>query len=393
VNGRVAKAAGLLATVFAAACSDTFQPIEPGDLQYSVFGVLDAAADTQWIRVMPIRPVVTQPPAPLPARVTLEDLGTGRIIELKDSVFQFDYVDPELESEGLFLHNFWTTEPIEPGATYRFAIRGDDGRSSETTIEIPPRYDVEVWIRQPQNPLPSLFHFVGLKHVALVGITRYFTDNCGIGVEHLAFTGTAIDSINHRIPTAPLLQSRVNCGPPKAGRTEYWVAGSGEPWPRGDEFLTRRLSVPDAWSEISRSVGFVGGIFTKVVPVESCQIVAFGPVMEHCKLRYDGSTAVLRATIRDPVCRGEVEGASVRLTEIDPGLPTPYRIRSSSSDPTGGFQIGALQAGLRHELSIRKVEVGVDQFHEFIDTLVFLPGDTLTRDIEMRRVTPCPDQP
>jgi hypothetical protein len=382
--------AALLATVVGTGCDATFRPIEPAELQYSVFGVLDVAMDTQWIRVTPIRPLVTEPPAPLPARVTLENLETGRVIELKDSIFQFDYVDPGLESEGLFLHNFWTTEPIEPGATYRFAVRGDDGRSSETTIEIPPPYEVEVWIRQAQTPLPSLFHFVGLKHVALIGITRYFTDNCGVGVERVSFTNTAIDSVNHRIPAAPLLQSRVNCGPPgPPGGSEFWVAGSGAPWPRGDAFLTRRLNVPEEWSEISRSVGFVGGIFTKVVPVESCQIVVLGPSVEHCKLRYDGSTAVLKGTIWDPLCRVEVSRANVRLTEIDPGLPTPYRVRPTASDTFGNFRIGALQAGLRHELSIRKLVDGLDQYHEFIDTLSFMPGDTVTREIEMRRVTPC----
>ena len=43
------------------------------DLKFSVFGYLDASADTQWIRVMPLRTLVTTTPEPLGARVTLRN--------------------------------------------------------------------------------------------------------------------------------------------------------------------------------------------------------------------------------------------------------------------------------------------------------------------------------
>ncbi len=53
---------GWLVCIFAAmsalteACDDTFQPIAArGETLLPVFGYLDASADTQWIRVMPLR--------------------------------------------------------------------------------------------------------------------------------------------------------------------------------------------------------------------------------------------------------------------------------------------------------------------------------------------------
>src|SRR5512138_1500022 len=80
--------AGCLASL-PAACADSFSPIAPSELRYSVFGYLDASADTQWIRVMPIRPLVPTAPDSFAATVTLEHLNTGRVITLRDSLFTY----------------------------------------------------------------------------------------------------------------------------------------------------------------------------------------------------------------------------------------------------------------------------------------------------------------
>jgi hypothetical protein len=71
-------AASLCVAAVVAACDDSFEPIEPSELAFSVFGYLDASAGTQWLRVMPIRPVKVTSQDTLAATVTLEHLGTGR---------------------------------------------------------------------------------------------------------------------------------------------------------------------------------------------------------------------------------------------------------------------------------------------------------------------------
>ena len=124
---RATLAACLGVAVAAAACDESFEPTAPSEFAFSVWGYLDASADTQWIRVTPIRPLSTTSPGPLAAAVTLEHLGTGRIIQLEDSVFEFSSASDWVRtSEGvgvLYVHNFWTTETIEPGAAYRFSVR------------------------------------------------------------------------------------------------------------------------------------------------------------------------------------------------------------------------------------------------------------------------------
>jgi hypothetical protein len=120
-----------------AACDESFDPTAPSDFAFSVFGYLDASADTQWIRVMPIRPLKVTSRDALGATVTLEHLGTGRIIELRDSLFRFSSSsDPDI---GAYVHNFWTAEAIEPGAAYRFSARregktGGSGRGDSSRL-------------------------------------------------------------------------------------------------------------------------------------------------------------------------------------------------------------------------------------------------------------------
>ncbi|HEX6071199.1 MAG TPA: hypothetical protein VFZ18_15305, partial [Longimicrobiaceae bacterium] len=133
---------GLLALLLVTACDDTFTPIEASALRYSLYGYLDASADTQWIRVSPVRPLAITSPEPLEERVTLEHLGTGRIVELRDSVFRQQALDPDLGSATFYVHNFWTTEPIAPGATYRLTVTKTGGPTAETLIEVPPEYDM-----------------------------------------------------------------------------------------------------------------------------------------------------------------------------------------------------------------------------------------------------------
>ncbi len=88
----------------------TFEPIDPGGTPFSVFGVLDPSADTQWVRVTPLRTVLRGSPEPTGIAVTLEELGSGRIIGLRDSAMRYPNT---LGLDSLYAHNFWTAERIQ----------------------------------------------------------------------------------------------------------------------------------------------------------------------------------------------------------------------------------------------------------------------------------------
>jgi hypothetical protein len=78
---------------------------------FAIFGYLDLRADTQWVRLMPIRRNLIPTPDPIDAIVTLEHLGTGRVVMLRDSLFAF--TDGKSGGVG-YAHNFWTTGRSAP---------------------------------------------------------------------------------------------------------------------------------------------------------------------------------------------------------------------------------------------------------------------------------------
>ena len=92
---------------------------------FSVLGYLDASADTQWLRVMPIRPFKLTSAGVSSDVVTLEEHGTGRMTTRRDSVFTFNNNPASAVSGSAWVHNFRTSQPIDPGARYTLSIQGD----------------------------------------------------------------------------------------------------------------------------------------------------------------------------------------------------------------------------------------------------------------------------
>jgi len=110
-------------------CDPAIDPFQENDRYYSVFGVIDASADTQFVRVEALRDgMPTEAPARLDAEVTLMNLAADRTVTLQDSVFR--YLD------GATAHNYYTTDDIQPSTAYRLVVRGPGAAESgaETTV-------------------------------------------------------------------------------------------------------------------------------------------------------------------------------------------------------------------------------------------------------------------
>ena len=115
-----------------AGCEEEVLPPDPHAYPYSMWGVLDALNDTQFVRVFPLETSLTPGlPEPLDARFTSLDLGTGEEYTWCDSVF----VDAQ-ERVG---HVFYAPFQAEWEHRYRVEITGDDGRASWAEVEMPPR--------------------------------------------------------------------------------------------------------------------------------------------------------------------------------------------------------------------------------------------------------------
>jgi hypothetical protein len=362
--------------VAVAACDDSFGPIEPSELGFSVFGYLDASADTQWIRVMPIRPLAVTSQDALGATVTIEHLETGRIVELQDSLFNFwSILDPLLGSEGMYVHNLWTTEDIEPGASYRFSARREDKEPAEAVVEIPRDYEIEVAINQYYGA--DSLRIAQVKYVPFVALLAHFSDNCGMGEVRKQYkTSLTADDAYVTAISKFAFSARPGCGVPVIQNWRLWIVGSEAAWPAGG-YAPSALGESSQTSNVTNAVGFLGGVLTKLMPYEDCWFhSARAQVPNYCRLRYSQETATLRGTVRETGCgSAPLAGATVQLTELD---RDPARIRSVRSTRSGEFLIGALEPGIPHLLRASAYEHSTHT-----DTLTFTPGQQLEYDIDL----------
>jgi hypothetical protein len=387
----VTLAAGLCVAALATACDESFGPIEPSELGFSVFGYLDASADTQWIRLMPIRPLTVPSQDPLGATVTLEHLESGRIVELRDSLFSFSTIwDPLLGSEGTYLHNFWTPEDIEPGTSYRFSARREGKEPAEAIVEIPPDYEVEVAINQDYGS--DLLRVTGVKHVPFVLMMAHFYDLCGPSVARKQYKPRWADDEPKVIGIGKFrFNPRPGCGLSVIENWELWIVASEAAWPAGG-YSPSGMGASGRTSNVTNAVGFLGGVLTKRIPYENCWFESdAAPVPDYCRLRYNEETATVSGTVRGTGCRdGPIDSVTVQLTELD---RDPARVRTVRSNRAGAFLIGALEPGISHFLRARAPPILADGkpigiYSTHTDTLTFTPGQQVEYDINL----PCSER-
>jgi hypothetical protein len=113
-------------------CEEDVAGPDPHAYPYSIWGVLNPLADTQFVRVFSIETTLTPGvPEPLDARLTATDLGTGDVHTWRDSVL--------VDTLGMVGHVFYASFRPEWEHRYRLEITRGDGASSQVEVEIPKR--------------------------------------------------------------------------------------------------------------------------------------------------------------------------------------------------------------------------------------------------------------
>lgn len=387
-------------STLAAGCNDSFEPIAPSrGAQLSVFGYLDASADTQWIRVTPLRPIKMTSPDSLGLAVRLTELGTGRTIALRDSLFRFSREDDAtFSSTSAYVHNFWTVEKILPGARYRFSVRLESGDTAEAVVDIPRYYPVEVSVAQIRAP--DYIRIPGPRHLPFLVKTARFYDRCGWGADSVRLEP---DSADVRLFGAEFnegeVDERANCGYVTVTRRGFWMAASEASWPVSDASALAGLGIPEQHSNITNAVGFLGGVLSRSVPYEQCTFQASPgtPVPSYCVLRYDEATATLKGRVREVRCGdGPLDSVTVTVTELD---RDPAKVRTIFTDPTGAYEISGLDPGVRYmvkDSALPEIDpfAGEISIHDIpVDTVEFSPGEQRETDVELQRLTYCPVKP
>lgn len=117
--------------IFLVSCKSDFSPLAANDQYYfSMVGVVDLHADSQWVRVMPIGDsLIPNSREPLDIEVSLADLKGSERTVLRDSLFRFD--------GDAYVWNFWGSHNLEPNEGYVVAVEAPDGKKSSVFVSVP----------------------------------------------------------------------------------------------------------------------------------------------------------------------------------------------------------------------------------------------------------------
>ena len=253
----------LLAALLSAGCSDTaFEPFVETERAFSLFGYLDPAADTQFVRLTPLRHT-PDVPADLGATLTLEEVGTGRTVIFRDSLFHY--------AGGRRAHNFWTTAPIFTSRTYRLTATAADGATSTVQVRTP-------------DP------FLGpVLEVGFVPWGDYWSQSILVdGADRFAAFDVIYDLTEPIIPGGSRrvvlpyrdrvmpLAGRLGVGGrfydelarhvgfcPEVERVEVVIAVAGPDWPELEGVDLETLAIPTRYSNVENGLGYVGALFSR----------------------------------------------------------------------------------------------------------------------------------
>lgn len=266
-------AAIIIALLFTAGCDHTFEPLQENDQYYfSVYGSLDASADTQWVRIMPVRDSLYFSPRPIDAEVTLENVNTGESVVMHDSLFSF--------VQGVYVYNFWTTMNVEPEQTYRLTARdttNPEDRESFAEVTLPPDFPTPVVQMATDPGAPDFVYVDGVERLADVQAVFHGRDSTTgnirlLGIPHRQDTlnatthdyRIAIDTEDH-----PDDDDEGNPFPPVIKRQIY-VAAAGPGFHDFGTIDEKVIALPEGVSNITNGVGYLAGIVSKTIPYKSC---------------------------------------------------------------------------------------------------------------------------
>lgn len=119
----------VLCSLLLCSCRPDFYPFEPGPLSFSVYGYLDTAADTQFIRIIPMRRQLERDGSGFEGTVTITKLETGETYTARDSMATL--------SDGSTGLVYWADFKPQPSQRYRLDVVRDDGLAVTAQTLVP----------------------------------------------------------------------------------------------------------------------------------------------------------------------------------------------------------------------------------------------------------------
>ncbi len=137
----------LLLVTLTLGCEQNVDPIAGSDFPYTIWGFMNAGADTQVVRVFPIRDeLIPERGSEIDARVFSTDLNTGERREWVYERVQFDSL-----IEG---HLFKAPFRAEHLHRYRLEVVRSDGEMSSSEVEVPSEVEFNIDIDEQSVVIP-----------------------------------------------------------------------------------------------------------------------------------------------------------------------------------------------------------------------------------------------
>lgn len=265
-------------------CGDSFEPFQENDkFFFTMYGYLDAAADTQWVRISPVRGTFDAPAEIPDMEVFIDDLDNDNTIELNKKLVKF--------GNQFNVINAWTERKIESGRSYRIRAKKPDGNESSVVVSTPEPFPVPklLSVSIPGMP-PEYFLFIDdVERLADVQSRWHIRESTEFWEEdrYMVFSlkGDAIP-VNDKpgsymVELKPdeekefIMDESLVLSIP-GGRIEFlehqiFTASAGPEW--DDDIATIDdlvYNLPDGFSNVENGLGYLVGIFSRNVPFRTC---------------------------------------------------------------------------------------------------------------------------
>lgn len=255
---------GLLALLLFSRCTTDLDPFVEHERHFSAFGVLDASADSHFVRITPLRKALANPHTPLELDVRVVHLETGASWSLRDSVTTYP--------NGLVAHNFGFAAGLQPGAAYRLTIRGDGGEESTAIVRMPPSFPDPEYTDDPYSPIKYV-KITGIERLVAARVIYHVFDRfsgrrVSVTVDYLE--ATSVTSYGYTFGIDPardeeVLLREVGGYAFDIEAVDVFVAAAGPDWPDLTGIDPETLALPDVLANVEQGVGFVGGILSRTI--------------------------------------------------------------------------------------------------------------------------------
>lgn len=264
-------------------CEQTFNPIKDNyRAPFSMFGYLDASADTQTVRITPLQEQVSTHTELPDMHVTLEHLGSGKTTVLKDSLQQF-YLPG-----GYTALNSSTAMAVDFGETYKLTAERPDGASSSVIATIPEDFPEPQVIWNDGIGCYITLRITGVERVADV----QYRMRVRITRPGLQFERSLSAPYRNLIQRTAGNEYRILMYLPRARSTAFdelgalpantdleildrhiFIASGGPEWIDYEELKSLDdlvYALPETASNVENGVGYVIGIVSKTIPDVTC---------------------------------------------------------------------------------------------------------------------------